>query len=111
MAQLSPRMQELLQPHLTGIEPYDPNFTPTPINLSANENTYPLPGAARDAISAALTVVPFNRYPDPMSNSLRDELARGGARVTPWPRPLAELPAVRRLVVSHALCHLGTVPN
>ena len=76
MAQLSPRMQELLQPHLTGIEPYDPNFTPTPINLSANENTYPLPGAARDAISAALSVVPFNRYPDPMSNSLRDELAR-----------------------------------
>ena len=76
MAQLSPRMQELLQPHLTGIEPYDPNFTPTPINLSANENTYPLPGAARDAISAALSVVPFNRYPDPMSNNLRDELAR-----------------------------------
>ena len=42
---------------------------------------------------------------------LRDELARAGARVTLWPRSLAELPAVRRLVVSHALCQLGTVPN
>ena len=42
---------------------------------------------------------------------LRDELARSGARVTPWPHSLAELPEVRRLVVSHALCHLGIVPN
>ena len=42
---------------------------------------------------------------------LRDELARAGACVTLWPRSLAELPAVRRLVVSHALCQLGTVPN
>ena len=42
---------------------------------------------------------------------LRDELARSGARVTPWPHSLAELPEVRRLVVSHALCHLGTVPK
>ncbi|MBM6817217.1 sirohydrochlorin cobaltochelatase [Olsenella uli] len=30
-----------------------------------------------------------------------------------WPRALAELPAIRRLVVTHALasCQLGTVPN
>lgn len=41
MAELTPRMKELVQPYLTGIEPYDPNFTPTRINLSANENTYP----------------------------------------------------------------------
>lgn len=44
-------------------------------------------------------------------SDLCDELARGGARVTPWPHSLAELPEVRRLVVSHALCQLGTVPN
>ena len=42
MAELTPRMKELVQPYLAGIEPYDPNFTPTRINLSANENTYPV---------------------------------------------------------------------
>ena len=47
MAELTPRMKELVQPYLAGIEPYDPNFTPTRINLSANENTYPVPAGAR----------------------------------------------------------------
>ena len=75
MAELTPRMKELVQPYLTGIEPYDPNFTPTRINLSANENTYPVPAGVREAVDAALTATPLNRYPDPMSNDLRDELA------------------------------------
>ena len=75
MAELTPRMKELVQPYLAGIEPYDPNFTPTRINLSANENTYPVPVGVRAAIDAALAATPLNRYPDPMSNDLRDELA------------------------------------
>ena len=75
MAELSPRMKELVQPYLAGIEPYDPNFTPTRINLSANENTYPVPAGVREAVDAALAATPLNRYPDPMSNDLRDELA------------------------------------
>ena len=75
MAELTPRMKELVQPYLTGIEPYDPNFTPTRINLSANENTYPVPAGVREAVGAALAATPLNRYPDPMSNDLRDELA------------------------------------
>lgn len=75
MAELSGRMKELVQPYLAGIEPYDPNFTPTRINLSANENTYPLPGDVRSAVDAALAATELNRYPDPMSNNLRDELA------------------------------------
>ena len=75
MAELSARMKELVQPYLAGIEPYDPNFTPTRINLSANENTYPLPAGVREAVDAALAATPLNRYPDPMSNDLRDELA------------------------------------
>ena len=75
MAQLSDRMRKLVQPYLAGIEPYDPNFTLTRINLSANENTYPLPDGVRERIDAALAVTPLNRYPDPMSNALRDELA------------------------------------
>ena len=75
MAELTPRMKELVQPYLAGIEPYDPNFTPTRINLSANENTYPVPAGVREAVDAALAATPLNRYPDPMSNDLRDELA------------------------------------
>ena len=60
---------------MAGIEPYDPNFTPTRINLSANENTYPVSAGVREAVDAALAATPLNRYPDPMSNDLRDELA------------------------------------
>ncbi|CDD84220.1 histidinol-phosphate aminotransferase [Collinsella sp. CAG:289] len=75
MAELSQKMKELVQPYLASIEPYDPNFTPTRINLSANENTYPVPEGVREAVDAALATTPLNRYPDPMSNDLRDELA------------------------------------
>lgn len=75
MAQLSERVRSLVQPYLADIEPYDPNFTPTHINLSANESTYPLPEGVRAAVDAALAATPLNRYPDPMSNELRGELA------------------------------------
>lgn len=75
MAQLSSAMRALVQPHLVDIEPYDPNFTATRINLSANENTYPLPAGVREAVDAALAATPLNRYPDPLSNELRRELA------------------------------------
>lgn len=75
MAQLSDRVKALVQPHLRTLEPYDPNFTPTRVNLSANENTYDVPASARALIDEALVATPTNRYPDPMSNDLRDELA------------------------------------
>lgn len=75
MAELSPRMQRLVQPRFRSIEPYDPNFTPTRINLSANENTHPLPADARKAVDEALAAIPLNRYPDPMSDALRSEIA------------------------------------
>ena len=75
MAELSDRMKRLIQPHLAGIEPYDPNFTPTEVNLSANENTYELPAGVRAAVDEALAATPLNRYPDPLSDELRDELA------------------------------------
>lgn len=75
MAQLSDRVKAFVQPHLRTLEPYDPNFTPTRVNLSANENTYDVPAPARALIDEALADTPTNRYPDPMSNDLRDELA------------------------------------
>ena len=60
---------------LQGFEPYDPAFTPCEINLSANENTHELPASVRDAISSAAAGTPLNRYPDPMSNRLRELFA------------------------------------
>lgn len=75
MAQLSDRVKALVQPHLRTLEPYDPNFTPTRVNLSANENTYDVPAPARALIDEALAATPTNRYSDPMSNDLRDGLA------------------------------------
>ena len=75
MAELSERMRAYVQPHLANIEPYDPNFTPCRINLSANENTYPVPEGVREAVDAALAATALNRYPDPMSEELRCELA------------------------------------
>ncbi len=73
--QLSDRMRALVQAHLVDTEPYDPMFSPTRINLSANENTYGLPPAARAAVDEALSQAVLNRYPDAMANPLRDELA------------------------------------
>ena len=75
MARLSDRVRALVQPHLADIEPYDPNFTPCRINLSANENTYPVPDGVRERVDAALASTPLNRYPDPMSHALRAEIA------------------------------------
>lgn len=34
-----------------------------------------MPEGVREAVDAALAATPLNRYPDPMSNDLRDELA------------------------------------
>jgi len=65
------RAREALQ----GFEPYDPAFTPSRINLSANENTHELPAAFTAALRDAMVATPLNRYPDPMANELRDLLA------------------------------------
>lgn len=67
-------MKELVQPYLAGIEPYDPNFTPTHQPFGQREHLSRAGWRAR-AVDAALAATPLNRYPDPMSNDLRDELA------------------------------------
>lgn len=64
-----------VRPALAGFEPYDPAFTPCRINLSANENTHPLPASVTEAMRAAAVSCALNRYPDPMANGLRDLLA------------------------------------
>ncbi len=70
-----PDVDVRVRPALAGFEPYDPAFSPCKVNLSANENTHALPRAVREGIAAALVRTPLNRYPDPLANELRDELA------------------------------------
>lgn len=70
-----------VRPVLASFEPYDPAFSPCEVNLSANENTHPLPSAVVDAMREAMLATPLNRYPDPLANDLRDALAeRHGVR-------------------------------
>ncbi len=64
-----------LRPALRAFEPYDPRFSPVRVNLSANENTHPLPAGLSEAVLEAARATPLNRYPDPMANALRDALA------------------------------------
>ncbi len=71
----SQTISERVRPALAGFEPYDPAFSPCNINLSANENTHPLPATIATGIAQALVDTPLNRYPDPLANGLRDELA------------------------------------
>ena len=71
MSSLSRRMKALVSPGLVDFEPYDPNFTFTKINLSANENTHEMPTSTKMAVQDALSKVKLNRYPDPMANNLR----------------------------------------
>ena len=75
MAGLSERVRSLVRADVASLSPYDPNFTPCEINLSANENTYGMPAEVREAIDAAVAATATNRYPDPMSNELRDQIA------------------------------------
>lgn len=71
----TPSIQARARKALRGFEPYDPAFSPCRVNLSANENTHPMPEAFCEAVRAAATSTPLNRYPDPMSNGLRDVIA------------------------------------
>ncbi|MDO4797847.1 MAG: histidinol-phosphate transaminase [Coriobacteriales bacterium] len=66
---------ERVRPALAGFEPYDPAFSPCEVNLSANENTHPLPATVLERFAQACATTPLNRYPDPLANELRDELA------------------------------------
>lgn len=55
--------------------PYDPKYLPANILLSANENPGSLPSAVAGDVIVALSQIPTNRYPDPLANNVRDELA------------------------------------
>lgn len=62
-------------PQLAGLEPYDPKYLPARALLSANENPSDVDEELRREIQRALKKLPFNRYPDPLANDLRDLIA------------------------------------
>ena len=63
-------------PWLQGVEPYDPKYLPAEVMISANENPLDVPVGVRRKIEHALRRVPFNRYPDPLANGVRDAIAQ-----------------------------------
>lgn len=60
---------------LDGLSPYDPKYLPATCLLSANENSQDVPVEVRREITRRLKDMSFNRYPDPLANSLRDKIA------------------------------------
>ena len=64
-----------MRPAAAVLDPYDAAFSQANINLSANENDYPMPAAAREAIDAAIARTPTNRYPIAMADELREVIA------------------------------------
>lgn len=63
------------QPALDGLVPYDPKYLPAKQLMSANENPNNVPEEVQLEIRKALRNFPFNRYPDPLANELRDLIA------------------------------------
>lgn len=60
---------------LSALTPYDPKYLPAEAYLSANENPSDVPKEVRNEINRRLKTLSFNRYPDPLANSLRDRIA------------------------------------
>lgn len=64
-----------LREDFAGIEPYDPGMCAQKVVLSANENSFGMPAAVREAVLSAVSEVAFERYPDPLADALRDDIA------------------------------------
>jgi histidinol-phosphate aminotransferase len=63
------------RPDLEDLAPYDAREPDVEVNLAANENPANLPHEVLDRIAERLPQFDFNRYPDPMSNTLRALIA------------------------------------
>lgn len=63
-------------PRFAQLVPYDPKYLPAQVMISANENPLTVPGQVLDGLMKRLRALPFNRYPDPLANDLRDAIAR-----------------------------------
>lgn len=75
MAALPEGVRRLMREDLRDLEPYDPAFSKTEVNLSANENTWSVSRERLEAFGLALASVELNRYPDPLAGELRAAIA------------------------------------
>ena len=75
MAAIDDALRSALRPSAAALEPYDPAFAPVRINLSANENGLGLPPGVAAELGQALARTATNRYPRPLSDELRQEIA------------------------------------
>ena len=62
-------------PALQGMVPYDPKYLKADCLMSANESPYDIPDEVRAAIVERVGELAFNRYPDPLANKLRTQIA------------------------------------
>jgi histidinol-phosphate aminotransferase len=60
---------------LKEVEPYDPKYIKADIYLNANENPYGVPNTVVDDIVNGITSLDMNRYPNPLADELREDLA------------------------------------
>ncbi len=61
---------------LKNLKPYKTETTPCKIKLSSNEDPFELPLWLREKISKAIRELPLQRYPDPLSQELKEILAQ-----------------------------------
>lgn len=71
-------------PQLADLVPYDPKYIPADAMMSANENPRDIPDDIRKEIERVIHKVPFNRYPDPLANDLRDMIAQANGLDREW---------------------------
>ncbi|WP_165252498.1 histidinol-phosphate transaminase [Adlercreutzia sp. ZJ304] len=71
-------------PQLAGIIPYDPKYLSAQMYMSANENPRDVDPDIRSQIDEAVRKVSLNRYPDPLANDLRDEIAQANGLDREW---------------------------
>jgi histidinol-phosphate aminotransferase len=62
-------------PQLEDLVPYDPKYLPARVYLNANENPYGVPDAVINDIKEGLCAHDLNRYPNPLADELRGDLA------------------------------------
>jgi histidinol-phosphate aminotransferase len=60
---------------ISKLKPYKTETSKAKIKLSSNELPYDLPNWLKERIEKAVADIPFNRYPDPFANELREILA------------------------------------
>lgn len=64
-----------LRDDFADLEPYDPGSSAQEVVLSANENPFGMPEGVRSEALEAVAGVAFERYPDPLADGLRDDIA------------------------------------